>query len=254
MTGPQPTTDVVDEALSQVDALLHGLATDSKTGLTCRELRLATGLSDEAVLELTSRLMRYGLVDSDGTRFWLGIRLFELGGSAPLPRTLREAAVPFVGDLYEATHETIHVGVLMGSDVLYIEKLRGHDPAHVATTVGARMPASCTALGKAMLAFSTPDVVAAVVADGLQQRTPSSIVDPDHFAEELRRIAATGVAYDREENEVGVTCIAAPVLDRDVRPVGALSITGPVERFDPALAVDACRTAARGLSSALFSM
>jgi DNA-binding IclR family transcriptional regulator len=253
MTGSDGQVDDIDEVLTQIVGILDALAIDDTRGRSMAELRIATGLPERTARDLLARLQRLGLVGTDGSTFHLGLRLFELGGSAPIPRALREAAIPFMGDLYEATHETIHFGILSGADVVYIAKLRGHDPARVTTTAGVRMPASCTALGKAILAYSPPEVVAEALAHDLPARTPASITSRDDFSEELRAIATRGVAYDREENEVGVTCVAAPVLDPDLVAVGALSITGPVHRFDPELAAAAVLTAARGLYGVLFN-
>lgn len=251
MASATGRTDEGGDALADAVAVLDALARGGDNGQTFVALQLATAIPKAVLADLITRLEALGLVETTARRHHLGVRLFELGGSAPISRALRDAAIPFMGDLYEVTHETIHFGILAGTDVLYIEKLGGHRPAQVATGVGLRMPASCTGLGKAMLAFSPPTLVAEALAGELPRRTPSSITSPDAFREELRVVAAAGVAFDREENEVGVTCIAAPVLDSAQHAIGALSITGPIDRFEPDLYDAAIKTAARGLAGAL---
>lgn len=248
--GRGPAGDVHDSlgaALAVLGALMHGDA----PGKTFAALQLATGMPSDALRELLVRLERLELIERADRRYYLGVRLFELGGAAPISRSLREAAMPFIGDLYEVSGETVHFGILTGTEVLYIEKLRGHRPTPVPTRVGLRMPASCTGLGKAMLAFSSDEVISDVLATGLPQRTPSSITSPEAFREELRMIATAGVAFDREENEIGVTCIAAPVFSGARHAIAALSITGPTSRFDPTTYEAAIRTAAKGLSAVL---
>lgn len=240
-----------DDDLANAVTVLDVIARGGARGQTFPSLQLATGLPKAELVSLLARLEQLGLVANTARRHHLGERLLELGVLTPIPREFRDAAVPFMGDLYAVTHETIHFGILVGTDVLYIEKLRGHQPAHVDTGVGLRMPASCTGLGKAMLAFSSPALVAEVLSGELPGRTPATITSPEALREELRVVAATGVAFDREENEIGVTCIAAPVLDAQQRAVGALSITGPVGRFRPDLYDVAVKTAARGLASVL---
>lgn len=239
--------DSLGAALAVLGALLHGDA----RGKTFPALQLATGMQADALRDLLERLEQLELIEMSDRRYHLGVRLFEFGGAAPISRSLREAAMPFIGDLYEVSGETVHFGILTGIEVLYIEKLRGHRPTPVPTRVGLRMPASCTGLGKAMLAFASDEVISEVLATGLPQRTPASITSADAFREELRMIATTGVAFDREENEIGVTCIAAPVFGGNPRAIAALSITGPTSRFDPTTYEAAIRTAAKGLSAVL---
>jgi DNA-binding IclR family transcriptional regulator len=113
------------------------------------------------------------------------------------------------------------------------------------------MPAYCTGVGKAMLAFAPPERLAAVVAAGLARRTPRTVVAPGLLAEELARIRERGVAEEHEESAVGIACVAAPVRDGGPHAVAAISITGWANRLDTARLAPAVRTAALGLSRAL---
>ena len=111
------------------------------------------------------------MLERVGEEYQLGLKLFELGNSVARQRELREAALPFMEDLYEATHETIHLGVLDDAEVLYVEKIAGRRGCTVPTTLGTRKPLYCTGLGKAILAYSTPQLVQAVIQNGLPRRT-----------------------------------------------------------------------------------
>jgi DNA-binding IclR family transcriptional regulator len=95
------------------------------------------------------------------------------------------------------------------------------------------MPATCTALGKAILAFSPADVVSRVLSSPLHRVTAYSIVLPRVMEQQLGEVRQDGVAYDREEARLGVTCVAAPVLGKDNYALGAVSVAGPTTRFDP---------------------
>jgi len=158
--------------------------------------------------ELTS----LGLLERSRDRYVLGRPLFELGELVPVKHRLREAALPFMQDLYEATHETIHLGVRDDLDVLYVEKIRGHSGVDVPSRPGGRLPLSSTGVGKTLLAFSRDDVVAQVVGRPLRRLTEHSITDPKVLEGELAQIRAAGVGYDHEEASIGVSCVAAPVI------------------------------------------
>jgi len=183
----------------------------------------------------------------------LGMRLFELGQLAPLQRGLREAAAPFLADLFEATHETVHLAVPDGVDVVYVQKLPGRRGPRIDSRVGGRMPAYCTGVGKALLAFGPPERLAAVLAGGLPRRTPRTVIAPGLLHQELTRVRADGVAEEHEESTVGIACVASPVLDPHGLAVAAISITGWANRMDTARLAPAVRTAALGLSRVLRS-
>jgi DNA-binding IclR family transcriptional regulator len=113
------------------------------------------------------------------------------------------------------------------------------------------MPAYCTGVGKALLAFAPPERLAEVVAAGLVRRTPRTIIAPGLLEQELTRIRERGVAEEHEESTVGVACVAAPVLAQGGDAVAAISITGWAHRLDTARLAPAVRTAALGLSRVL---
>lgn len=199
---------------------------------------------------LTRELKRHNLIDSANAGMQLGTRLFELGEHVPRKRRLRDAALPFMEDLYEVTHETVQVGVLDGADVLYIEKIAGHRQTRSPSRVGGRVCATCTALGKAMLAFGPVETLDRVIAAGISARTPYSITDIPSLRAAIAGIAEAGFATDREEAALGLACIAAPIRVGDAA-VAALSVTMPVARFDPDRWAPAVRTAARSIGRAL---
>jgi DNA-binding IclR family transcriptional regulator len=154
-------------------------------------------------------------------------------------------------DLYEATHQIINLGVLDGGEVVYIERISGHQAADVPSRIGGRFPAYCTGLGKAQLAFLPRARCEELFAGPLAGRTPGSITDAGRLRRELDLVAERGVACDREETEPGIACVAAPVLDRRGQPVAALSVTGAVGRINQAALAPAVRTASLGVARVL---
>jgi DNA-binding IclR family transcriptional regulator len=219
--------------------------------LSLADLSRRTGLPKSTVHRLAATLVAWRGLERVDERFRLGMRLFELGELVPHQRELRDAALPFMEDLYEATHETVHLGVLDGTDVVYLAKVNGHRRLSAPSRIGGRMPAYCTGLGKALLAHSGPDLVEAIIGRGLRPRTPYTITVPSVLRTALAEVLAQGVAFDREENTLGVACAAAPVFMGGGRPVAALSVSAPTRHYEPEQLAAAVRTGARGLSRAL---
>lgn len=221
------------------------------TTLSLADLSARTELPKSTVHRIAHGLVERGWLERVDEQYALGIRLFELGQRVQLQRfDLHEIAIPFMEDLYEATHEIVNLGILDGSDVVYLAKISGHRRVPIPTRLGGRLPAHCTALGKAMLAFSATDVRDTNRPAALAARTPHSITDPGNLETELAAIKRDRTAIDREELIVGVVCVAAPVF-RDDLVVAAVSVTGPKARIDPLRIAPAVQTAARGISRRL---
>lgn len=238
---------VITRAFRLLDSLV-----DCGTPATLADLASLAGLPRPTALRLLRQLVAEGAVERSGRYYRPGMRLFEFGTAVARQRRLREAAVPFMQELCTQSHATVHLGAVNGLDVLYLEKLSGAGGAVGSDTyLGARKPLYCTGIGKAILAFSPPELVTAVARRGLPARTPRTIVSLGLLQAELERIRARGVAYDIEESRPGVVCVAAPVLDVRGHAQVAMSLTGPsgrlrIERLAPVLAA-AARDLSRGL-------
>lgn len=219
--------------------------------LTLAEITRRTGIPKPTVHRLAGELLALGVLEGERGVYRLGMRMFEFGQLVPGQRDLREAALPFMEDLYEAAHETVHLAVLDGIEVLYIEKISGHRRVAAGSRIGGRLPAHCTAVGKALLAVSPPGVLEAVLAEGLARRTAFTITVPSVLHRQLTQAARAGVAYEREESDLGVTCVASAVQGFGNRAMAAISITGPVTRLEPERYAPAVRLAALGLSRRL---
>ncbi|MFD1659056.1 IclR family transcriptional regulator [Streptomyces caeni] len=215
------------------------------------ELAERTGLSKTTTHRLAADLVRLGFLERDGAAYRLGGRLFELGTLVPRRQGLRQTALPFVQDLYEATRETVHLGVRDDRHVVYLERVHGHDPLPLPSRVGGRLPLTCTGVGKALLAFSGPELTEQVLAEPLPGLTPYSATDPDRLRTAIEQVQVSGLAYEEQEAALGVCCIAAPVFDGGGTAVAALSVAVPQARFRPAQLAPAVRTAALGLSRTL---
>jgi DNA-binding IclR family transcriptional regulator len=151
--------------------------------------------------------------------------------------------------LFEATRRLTQLGVLLRTDVLYLARAGSQGGQWVASPVAGRIPASCTAMGKALLAHSAVALNETIRA-GLVRKTRLSITSPGVLASELVQVRRIGYAVEHEEARLGLTCVASPIVINN-RAVAALSLTGPAESFDPVQAAPAVRSTARRLSQAL---
>ncbi|HWL43878.1 MAG TPA: IclR family transcriptional regulator [Ilumatobacter sp.] len=201
---------------------------------------------------LLGELVTWDFVDRVGSGYQLGTRLFELGEAVPRKRHLRDAALPFMQDLYEVTHGTIHLAILDGCHALYLEKLSGHRSAKSPSRIGGRVPATCTGIGKAQLAVLDAREIDAVFSAGLARLTRYSITDPVHFRAELDQARQRGYAVDREEAALGLGCVAAAIRRGPAGPVaGALSVSMPIGQLDIDRLTPAVRSVTTSLSRTL---
>ncbi|MBZ5497386.1 MAG: IclR family transcriptional regulator [Acidobacteriia bacterium] len=196
--------------------------------LALNEICRRVGLSKSRTFRLLHTLAERGYIDrcADGSRYRLGAKLFERASN--LRRDLKQLAQPFMRRLHERFNETVNLGVLSDEEVLYIDILETSRPFRMTATVGCRMPASLTAMGKAMLARlprENPGAPDARPASGLHRSQRRML------KQELARVRRRGYAVDNEQNERGVACIGAAILDAAGRPVAALSVSGPAYRI-----------------------
>ncbi|MGI5459690.1 IclR family transcriptional regulator [Streptomyces sp. CA-249302] len=225
MTDGQPPKSVLARG-----ALLLRACGESDAALSLAELALRTGLPKPTAHRLVGELVRLGLVErtAEGS-YRIGLGLFVLGQSAPTVRELRDAALPYLGDLYEATQENVHLAVPDGTDTLFLEKVTGRRATPIVSRTGGRLPAHCTATGKVFLAEdpSPPRRT-------LPRLTPRTLVLPGQLARDLALTRARGYGVNLEEAEVGVSAVAAPIYahEHGPRPIAAISVTGGTRRLD----------------------
>lgn len=236
--------------LDKATALLSGFQPgESEVGLA--ELARRAGVAKPTAHRLLADLETWALVERTPGGYRLGLRLFELGQVVPRQRELQETASPYLADLYEATRETVHLAVPDGAEVVYVQKLAAPGGPLIPSRLGGRMPAHCTGVGKALLAFGPPERLAAVLNAGLSRVAPRTTVLPGMLGKELAEIRLKGIAEEHEESAVGVACVAAPIIGPDGLALAAISITGWSNRLSATRVAPAVRTAALALSRVL---
>ena len=212
-----------ESVLARAAALLEAFD-DEHRELTLAALVGRSGLPRSTAHRMAAQMVALGWLDKPGGRYRIGNRLFALSGLVPVRHTLREAVLPFLQDLYEATRTTVQLGVLDHDRVLIVEKITGHRRMPMLTQVGGQIPAYCSSLGRAILAHTDGVAVDAVLAGELPARTGHTLTDPDAIREEIAAVRKHGYAFDREEGNAGVSCIGAPIFGPLGEIVAALSV------------------------------
>jgi DNA-binding IclR family transcriptional regulator len=234
---PATPTAVIDRISLVLDAF------EGPGRLTLAQIVRRTGLPRSSAHRMLERLVQLRWLRRSGRDYELGMRLVELGSLAVHQDRLVRAAGPLLGELHRATGLVVHLAVLDGPDVVYLEKVGDRMIAAIPTRVGGRQPAHCTAVGKAILAYCDEDAEV-----NLQVRkTKYSISSSSQLAVELAKVRAHGVAFEREESLLGFGCVAAPIggPGEAREAVAAVSVCGPMNRmmFDQRLVAPVRMTA-----------
>lgn len=223
------------------------LDTAKKRGrsITITDIAVDTGLPKSTVSRLVTQLIAQRYLESTATGVTLGLRLFELGARANLPRRLTTAAAPVLRKLSDATGERVGLWVQQGTDMISIAAVPGRLPT-LPTRAGMRSPALTTASGKAYLAFCADSVVVnrivALLVDGAAAA---------NFRDELTHVRTSVVAIDPEESYPGIIAVASPVLSTNHAVIGAISIAGPSGAMDPERAAPLIRAAGTTITQRL---
>ena len=239
MTSTLPVEATTPSAvIDRVSLVLDSF--DGPGRLTLAQVVRRTGLPRSSAHRMLDRLVQLRWLRRIGRDYELGMRLVELGSLAVHQDRLHKAATPLLHELHRATGLVVHLAVLDGTDVVYLDKIGDRMAAAIPTRVGGRQPAHCAAVGKAILAYGQdPETV-----DLNARKTRFSITSPTQLAMELAKVRAHGVAFDREESLPGFGCVAAPIGEPG-DAVAAVSVCGPMNRmmFDQRRAPPVRRTA-----------
>ena len=217
-------------------SLILDILGQSPQGISIRDLSEKIDLPKGTAHRLISSLAYFGYARQDAkTRnYFLGFKLVELGNLLLSQLDLRKEAEPFLRDLAERTKETVHMVFLDRGEIVYIDKVElDHNPGglRMASRVGLRNPAHSSAVGKVLLSHLPDEELDGLIKEkGLPKRTENTITDPIQLKEHLKMVRTQGYAIDDEENERGIRCIAAPILNETGKAVAAISISGPAFR------------------------
>jgi DNA-binding IclR family transcriptional regulator len=233
--------------LSLLDAFTLG-----RSAFTLSELSRRTGLPLTTTHRLVGELEQWGGLERGGDgQYRIGLRMVELAALCPRGVGLRDIALPYMQDLYEATHQNVQLAVRAGTDGVYIERIAGREAVAVRTRIGAHWPLHATGVGLVLLAFAPPAVQETVLAGRLRRFTPYTITDPAALRRVLAEVRRTGVSFSDRQIDDDAYSVGAPVYGPDGACAAALSVV--VGYDDPGRASwgPAVRAAALGISRRL---
>jgi DNA-binding IclR family transcriptional regulator len=241
---------VARSATARVFGLLDAF-TSGTPGLSLTEMSRRSGLPLTTVHRFAHELHRLGVLerDPDG-RYRIGLRLWEIASHAPRGVGLREAAMPFLEDLYEATHENVQLAVRDGHDVVYIEHIAGRRAVGVLTQVGLRFPLHATGVGLVLLAHADESLQEEVLAGPLVTFTARTIGSAHELRRALADVRRQGFAVSDRQVTLDALSVAAPIRDAEDAVVGAVSVVVAASASPTALA-PAVVAAGRGISRVL---
>lgn len=238
-----PASEAPPSVLGRIFAILDA-AKACDGSITITDIALHTRLPKSTVSRLVTELIAHRYLARTDTGVTLGLRLFELGARANLPRKLLSAAASVLRNLSDVTGERVGLWVHQGTEMISIAAVAGRLPV-LPTRAGMRSPALTTASGKAYLAFcSDPDIVnriSGVLGDGAAAQ----------FRDELALVRNSVVAVDAEASYPGIIAVASPVLSTDHAVIGAVSIAGPSGAMDPERAAPLIRAASSTITRRL---
>jgi DNA-binding IclR family transcriptional regulator len=234
---PKPTVEakspiqVIERMMKLLDVLSY-----YHDPVSLKQLALETGLHPSTAHRILGAMSVSGFVErAEPGTYRLGIRLLELGNLVKSRINIRDSALPLMQQLHQKLGESVNLGVRQGDEIVYVERTSsGRSSVRVVHLVGARAPLHVTAVGKLYLVEDGAEKVKEYAKrTGLPRYTATSITTLPMLEKELERVRRHGVAFDNEEIEQGLRCIAAPVRDDTGELVAGLSVSAPADRHNP---------------------
>jgi DNA-binding IclR family transcriptional regulator len=189
---------------------------------TLSQIAGRTGLALSTTHRVVAELAEWGALERGPDGAWhVGLRLWEVASVCPRGQILRDVALPFMQDLYEATHENIQLAVREGTELVFVERIAGHRSVELLTMVGARFPLTATGMGRVLLAHAPPEIQDAVLEHPPQAWTPYTITDPEVLRAQLAGIRREQVFVSDRQLSESTLAVAAPVRIGPTGPVHA---------------------------------
>jgi IclR family KDG regulon transcriptional repressor len=201
--------------------------------LTLTEISERVKLHKSTVHRVLATLENAGFLEHDPAtaKYRLGLRLLELASLVLEHVDLRRQAWPYLVRLAHEYRETVDLGILNGTDIIYLEVIESPQRVKLAVARGQRLPVCCTASGKAMLAFLPEKQVRQIMVQGLNRYTEHTIVSPENLLADLRVAHERGFAISQAEYEEDIHAVAAPILSIRQEPLAVVALAGPAFRL-----------------------
>jgi DNA-binding IclR family transcriptional regulator len=222
----------MSESIRAVERALDVLMcfTNQTPELTMTQISDLIGLNKSTVHRLLATLEGKRFVERDAVTgvYKPGIRLLQMAFLTMEHNDLRRLAAPFLHNLCNQFRENVNLSILDGADVVYVDAIESSQRVKLAAAPGQRLPAFCTASGKAILAFLPEENIKHILESGMPGYTQNTLTSPELFWENIRQVRELGFAISIQEFEDGINAIAAPICNE---PIASISIAGPAYRL-----------------------
>ena len=226
----QNTIQSVDRAFDVLDILA------SRHGLTLSEVAAELHQSPATIYRVLSTLQARKIVETDPvTQVWnIGPAAFQIGYAFVRRSSVVERSRPIMRDLMMQTGETANLGIEKSDMVIFVSQVETHETIRAFFPPGTQSPMHASGIGKALLAHYSDDRIAKLLKrHPLEKFTDKTIIDPEKLLQEMKTIRAQGFAFDDEEKNLGMRCIASPILNFFGEAVAGISVSGPKHRITP---------------------
>lgn len=225
--------------------------------LSVPEIAEKTGLTRSSVFRILATLEYKKYVRKNtSAKYGLGTKLISMGNTVSERMDVIQIGHPYLMEMTAQTGETSHMGILYGAtQVRFIDKVLSTSTIRMDSLIGLGRRAHLVSCGKILLAHQTPEFLDAYMKTvSFEPMTEYSISSPDALYSELERAKSDGYALDREESEIGLVCVAAPILDANRKAIAAISASGPAERMRANMNrnIEIVKETARKISEAMF--
>lgn len=220
-----------DNKVQTIDRTLDiiELLATSREGLGVTEIGQKIDLHKSTVYRLLTALLDRGYIEKDPktSTYKIGLKFIEISGLFLKKLELKTEALPFMRQLAEKVGQPVHLAILEGTDVIYIEKVELVNSIRMYSQIGRRVPVYCSAIGKILLTGLTPEHFTEVLESiKFEKLTSNTVVSKEDLIHELDGVKAKGWAVDNEEHENNIRCIAAPIFDYTGKIIAAVSVSG----------------------------
>lgn len=233
--------DAGSEKISSIDRALDILILlyEEQRELGVTEIGTALGLYKSTVHRTLATLEKRGFVQQnpENGKYWLGMKIYAIGMAVGEKMPLKQLVQPFARKLSQKFNEVVNVSVLdttsgrFPRSVLIHKEDSANQVLRINPGIGSSSNCYCSAVGKSLLAFSTDEVLDKAKEEDFSSYTSNTIRNWEQLMNELQDIRTNGYAIDNEEQEIGLTCVAAPILDRKNTAIAAISLSGPTVRI-----------------------
>ena len=221
------------QSLERAFAILE-LFQNNKSELSLKEISVSLNLNKSTTFGLVNSLttLGYFLQNEDNQKYSLGLKILSLTNAVKTNNILIRASRPYLEELSAKYRETVHSAQELNGSIVYLDKVEADTSIYINTQMGTKNYMHCTGVGKVLLAYKSPEELDMFLDQPLKPLTFNTITDPDDFKKEMSKIHENGYGGDDEEIEIGLSCVAVPVMKAENKPGFAISLAGPTVRMN----------------------